>query len=97
VVQAVCSPLRNPLERKMRAAQRITSTRAAYWIGRVLARSAKVPPPSLDWAVEQGPSFTNDVGVIEMSGRQATLRMEAASAGPALEETFRADLTAERS
>ena len=97
VVQAVCSPLRNPLNRKMRATQRITSTRAAYWIGRVLARSAKVAPPTLDWAIDQGPSFTNDVGVIELSGRRATLRMEAASAGPVLAEAFRAELTAESS
>jgi hypothetical protein len=63
----------------------------------MLARSAKVPPPSLDWSVDQGPSFTNDVGIIEMSGRRATLRMEAAAPGPALEEAFQADLTAESS
>jgi hypothetical protein len=95
VVQAVCSPLRNPLARDMRAAQRITSRRAAYWLGRLLARSAKVPPPSLDWSVDYGPSFTNDVGTIELTGRKAALRMDAASPGPVLAEAFRADLTGE--
>ena len=76
--QAVCSPLRNPLPAGLRAVQRRTFTRRATLAARALARSAGVAPPALDWRVVRGPHFDNHVGLLELDGRAAVLRVERA-------------------
>jgi PhoD-like phosphatase len=76
--QAVCSPLRNPLPASMRAAHRRAFRRPATVVARRLARLAKVPPESVDWRVVHGPCFDNHVGLLELDGRAAVLRVERA-------------------
>ena len=41
-------------------------------------RLAKVPPESVDWRVVHGPCFDNHVGLLELDGRAAVLRVERA-------------------
>jgi hypothetical protein len=76
--QAVCSPLRNPLPASMRAAHRRAFRRPAAVVARRLARLAGVPPESVDWRVVHGPCFDNHVGLLELDGRAAFLRVERA-------------------
>jgi hypothetical protein len=81
VWQAVCSPLRNPLPASMRAAHRRAFRRPAAALARRLARLARVPPEAISWRVVQGPCFDNHVGLLELDGRAASLRVERAVAG----------------
>ena len=54
VVQAVCSPIRNPLPRRCRFATAALSYGVAGPIGLLAARSAKVPDPPFRWNRVQG-------------------------------------------
>jgi hypothetical protein len=81
VWQAVCSPLRNPLPASMRAAHRRAFRRPAAVVARRLARLARVQPEAISWRVVQGPRFDNHVGLLELDGRTADLRVERAVAG----------------
>jgi hypothetical protein len=76
--QAVCSPLRNPLPASMRAAHQRAFRRPAAAVARRLARLAKVPPEAVAWRVAEGPYFDNHVGLLELDGRAASLRVERA-------------------
>jgi hypothetical protein len=55
IVQAVCSPIRNPLPRLMRS------------VGTLVARSAKVPDPPFRWSGLKGPWFDNNLASLEVS------------------------------
>ena len=65
IVQAVCSPIRNPLPRYMRFATAILSYGLAGPMGTVAARSAHVPDPPFRWRSVQGPWFDNNLAVLE--------------------------------
>jgi hypothetical protein len=69
VYQAVCSPLRNPLNGHERRAIRIGMSRGAERVGRALARAAGVGEESLGWTIEEGPWFDNQVATLELDGR----------------------------
>jgi len=66
IVQAVCSPIRNPLPRKMRAVVGFAATRASTGIGRLLSLAAGVPLEPLRWAVTHGPWYANNLAVLEL-------------------------------
>jgi hypothetical protein len=76
--QAVCSPLRNPLPASQRMAHQRAFRRPAQAVSRWLARRASVEPERIDWRVVEGPRFENHVGLLELNGRSATLRVEQA-------------------
>ena len=82
VYQAVCSPFRNSLGATQRRAQRIGASRVGEVVGRMLARSAGVPPPSFRWRELESLSFDNQIGTLELDGRRAAIRLERAVAGP---------------
>jgi hypothetical protein len=66
IVQAVCSPIRNPLPAPM---QRITSWGARPRLGRAvrrLARWGKVAPSPLAWRIDRGPWYDNNLAVLEL-------------------------------
>ncbi len=66
IVQAVCSPIRNPLPPGM---ERVTTWGARPGLARKvqrLARRAKVPPGPLTWGVDRGPWFDNNLAVLEV-------------------------------
>jgi hypothetical protein len=65
IIQAVCSPVRNPLPRKMRFATAALAYAIAGPIGKVVARSAKVPDAPFSWRNLAGPWFDNSIAVLE--------------------------------
>jgi phosphodiesterase/alkaline phosphatase D-like protein len=76
VYQAVCSPLRNPLDGHERAAIKVAMSRPAERVGHALARAAGVPDERLTWTIEEGPWFDNQVALLELDGRAASLTLE---------------------
>ncbi|HLN77208.1 MAG TPA: alkaline phosphatase D family protein [Nocardioidaceae bacterium] len=68
IVQAVCSPIRNPLPRAMRFATAFLSYGLAGPMGAVAARSAHVPEPPFTWGLIKGPWFDNNLAVLEDKG-----------------------------
>ncbi|MET1021319.1 MAG: alkaline phosphatase D family protein [Arthrobacter sp.] len=67
IVQAVCSPIRNPLPRIMRSFAAIMSYGLATPVGALFARSAKVPDPPFRWTGVRGPWFDNNLASLEVS------------------------------
>jgi PhoD-like phosphatase len=65
IIQAVCSPIRNPLKRRMRFATAALSYAVAGPIGKVMSRSAKVPRAPFSWRYLAGPWFDNSIAVLE--------------------------------
>jgi hypothetical protein len=91
VVQAVCSPFRNPLDHRERAVARLGCSRPAAAAAHALARAAGVPDPPLRWRLEARPTFDNQVATLELEGRRARLRIERTAPGDrsaALETTL---------
>ncbi|WP_240311715.1 alkaline phosphatase D family protein [Nocardioides houyundeii] len=74
LLQAVCSPIRNPLELKMRFATAALAYGVAGPVGRLVSLSAKVPASPLRWRNVEGPWFDNNIGLLETSGGQLRLR-----------------------
>ncbi len=83
VHQAVCSPVRNPVNRSVQLGDRFARTVAGRAVGRLLARSAGVPKPETSWRMEHGPRFANSVAALELEGRSALLRLESTVSGDA--------------
>jgi phosphodiesterase/alkaline phosphatase D-like protein len=73
LIQAVCSPIRNPLPRSMRFATAVLSYGVAGPLGRLASRSAKVPTSPLTWKYAEGPWFDNNLAFLELAPR--SLRM----------------------
>jgi hypothetical protein len=67
ILQAVCSPIRNPLPRHMRFGTAALSYGIAGPMGLVAARSAKVPDPPFRWERVRGPWFDNNVATLEVT------------------------------
>ncbi|MDJ0348169.1 alkaline phosphatase D family protein [Cryobacterium sp. PH29-G1] len=65
IVQAVCSPIRNPLPVAMRSFSAVLSYGIATRLGAMLARSAGVAPPPFRWAGIRGPWFDNCLASLE--------------------------------
>ncbi len=65
IIQAVCSPIRNPLPRKMRFATAALAYAVAGPLGKVVARSAKVPNAPFSWKNLAGPWFDNSIAILE--------------------------------
>jgi len=97
VYQAVCSPLRNPLDSHERRAIRIGMSRPAERVGAALAKAAGVAEESLSWTIEEGPWFDNQVATIEIDGRNAWMVLDKTvnppDGPPRLERVMRRQLT----
>jgi PhoD-like phosphatase len=79
VWQAVCSPYRNPLEKKERRMIRVGMSRPFEAATRALARSAGVDDPPVRWRmVGDGPWFDNQVATLLIDGRRLDMRLEKA-------------------
>jgi hypothetical protein len=79
VWQAVCSPLRNPLDRRERRVILGAWKPAAERVTRALARAAGVGPAPVDWRLlHHEPWFNNQVGWIELAGPRARFLLEKA-------------------
>jgi PhoD-like phosphatase len=78
VYQAVCSPLRNPLDSNEKRAIKVGMTGAAERIGRALAKLAGVDGEPLTWEIVAGPWFDNQVGTLDLDGRRCAFRLDKA-------------------
>ncbi|MFB0836300.1 alkaline phosphatase D family protein [Arthrobacter halodurans] len=65
LVQAVCSPIRNPLPRFMRFFSAAMAYGPAAPMGAAVARSMHVPDPPFKWNGIKGPWFDNNLAVLE--------------------------------
>ncbi|HYI99723.1 MAG TPA: alkaline phosphatase D family protein [Thermoleophilaceae bacterium] len=82
VYQAVCSPLRNPLDKKERRVIKAASSKAAHAIARGFARAAGVHDPPVRWRnVDGAPWFDNQVGTISIEDRRMDMTLDKAVAG----------------
>jgi len=76
VWQAVCSPFRNPLDLNERRMMRFGASRVGAVVGRLLARTARVAPPSVRWRyVHDDPWFDNQIATLILEGREATFQL----------------------
>jgi phosphodiesterase/alkaline phosphatase D-like protein len=78
VLQAVCSPFRNPLDHREQRAVRAALSRPAARVTRGLARLAGVRRPAVSWELAEGPWFDNQVATLTLDGRDAALKIEKA-------------------
>jgi hypothetical protein len=87
VYQAVCSPMRNPLDESEKRAIRIAVSPVGHAIGRAVARAAGVADPEIRWRFAEGPWFNNQVATLKLRGREASMRLDktVASDGEELE------------
>lgn len=76
VVQAVCSPMRNPLDTIERGFMHAALSRPGRAIGKFLSRSAGVPNSPLRWEFVQPPTFDNQIGTVEIKGRASRVKIE---------------------
>ncbi|MDX6671834.1 MAG: hypothetical protein QOI91_2197 [Solirubrobacteraceae bacterium] len=81
VWQAVCSPVRNPLDTREKRVIRAAMTRPARALARRLARAARVEDPEIRWRVCEGPWFDNQIATLDVHGASLTLRIERAQPG----------------
>jgi PhoD-like phosphatase len=94
VTQAVCSPFRNELDSRERAAMRTLLSKPAEALARALARAAGVADPPIRWRFVEGPYFDNQAGTLILEGRQATavldktIRDDSATGGARLERVY---------
>jgi hypothetical protein len=76
VLQATCSPIRNPLDKRERRLLRSAFTRPVAALARRMARAAGVEPVPMRWAFAQEVTFDNQIAQLELNGRHARLRIE---------------------
>jgi hypothetical protein len=76
VLQATCSPIRNPLDKRERRALRSAFTRPVAALARAMARSAGVAESPMQWTFAQAPTFDNQIARLDVRGREAWLSIE---------------------
>ena len=76
VLQATCSPIRNPLDKREQRALRSAFTRPMAAAARALARSAGVQRSPMRWTFAQDPTFDNQIARLDLRGREAWLCIE---------------------
>ena len=76
VYQAVCSPFRNPLDRREQKMADLGLSKPFARIALALARAAGVPDPEIAWRLVQKPTFDNQFATLEYDGDDVTFRIE---------------------
>ena len=66
IIQAVCSPIRNPLPPAMKRVTSVATRPSVARVTRALARAAKVPRPELTWEFLRGPWYDNNLATLEI-------------------------------
>ncbi len=74
IVQAVCSPMRNPMPRAIRVFMSLFARGLVKPMRFVAGRSSKVPDPKYPWKVTRGPWFDNNLAVVEVDGDRLRFR-----------------------
>ncbi len=92
VLQAVCSPYRNPLDERERKVVRAGFSGPFSALARGLAHAAGAPDPGIRWRLLEGPYFDNQIATVHLDGREATVRLDKTVAGKedqrSLEKSF---------
>jgi len=81
VYQAVCSPVRNPLNSRERRVIKAMMSRPAHAVTHTLARAAGCQDPAMRWRICEGPWFDNQIATLDLEGREVTFRIEKARPG----------------
>ncbi|HUC00836.1 MAG TPA: alkaline phosphatase D family protein [Solirubrobacterales bacterium] len=76
VYQAVCSPYRNPLDAKERRVVRAGFSRPFAALAGALARAAGAEDAGIRWRTLDGPCFDNQVALLRLDGRTATIAVD---------------------
>lgn len=76
ILQAVCSPIRNPLPAIVQKGQASFATEGGARFGRALARSVRLPDPPYTWKIVKGPWFDNNLATLETQGRRLSMWWE---------------------
>jgi hypothetical protein len=63
IVQAVCSPIRNPMPRAVRVVMSLFARSLVRPMRFVASRSQRVPDPAYPWTVTDGPWFDNNIAL----------------------------------
>jgi len=90
ILQAVCSPFRNPLPPSAQVGERFASTAAGRTIGRLLAGTVRATASELSWRVTRGPAFGNELATVRLDGAEIDITVESAAAPAAFDHRFRA-------
>jgi hypothetical protein len=79
VYQAVCSPMRNPLDARERRAIKAMMTRPVLALTRALSKAAGVDDLPVRWRmIGDGPWFDNQVAMLHVDGRRMAFGIEKA-------------------
>jgi hypothetical protein len=79
VYQLTCSPVHNYVPAAMKVAFRVSWSRAAERVMRVLLnRVGRVPPQPISWSRLAGPCYGNEIATLVLDGRSARLTIEQA-------------------
>jgi hypothetical protein len=92
VVEAVCSPFRNDLDRRERRVLRFAASPPGRALARALAGAARVEDPGVRWRLTDGPYFDNQVATLRIRGRTLEVDIDKTLAGdpePELERVCR--------
>lgn len=73
IVQAVCSPIRNPLPRHVRVLQASLARVFARPMHALVSRTRRVPQPPYPWSITDGPWFDNNIGLLRVDGERLHL------------------------
>ena len=76
IVQAVCSPMRNPMPKAVRVFMSLFAKSLVKPMRWVAGRSPKVPDPAYPWTVTRGPWFDNNLAVVEVDADGGGLKMQ---------------------
>ena len=99
IVQAVCSPIRNPLPRQVRIAQAVLGKSMARPLELLVSRTSKVPNAPYHWPMTEGPWFENNLATLQVRGRGLVMHWDMGVVqgdrydAPDLEEVARVDLS----
>lgn len=74
IIQAVCSPMRNPMPRAIRVFMSLFARGLVRPMRVIAGRSTKVPDPKYPWKVTQGPWFDNNLAIVEVEGDNLRFR-----------------------
>ncbi|MFQ6171653.1 alkaline phosphatase D family protein [Oryzobacter sp. R7] len=69
IVQAVCSPIRNPMPRGVRVVMSLFARSLVRPMRAIASRSRRVPDPAYRWAVTHGPWFDNNISLVHVADR----------------------------
>jgi hypothetical protein len=73
IVQAVCSPIRNPMPRMLRVMMSLFARGLVRPMRAVAGRSRHVPDPAYPWRVTDGPWFDNCLAELTVQGRDLAI------------------------